>query len=76
MQARAHRVLGHLQRQGVIESNSELPTVDDEFAEREPAMSALARASMSRRSGSAGASPVSGSPSHCATSRVSSSSEG
>jgi hypothetical protein len=46
MQAVRIRVLGYLERQGVIESNTELSTVDDELAEREPALAALARASV------------------------------
>ena len=47
MQAVRIRVLGYLERQGVVESSAELGTVDDEFAEREPALAALARASVS-----------------------------
>jgi hypothetical protein len=47
MQAVRIRVLGYLARPGVIESSADLTTVDDEFAEREPALAALARASVS-----------------------------
>jgi hypothetical protein len=46
MQAVRVRVLGYLARQGVIESSADLTTVDDDFAEREPALAALARASV------------------------------
>jgi len=47
MQAVRIRVLGYLERPGVIESSAELRTVDDEFAERQPALAALAHARVS-----------------------------
>lgn len=47
MQAVRIRVLGWLERHGVIDASAELFAVDDEFAEREPALAALARASVS-----------------------------
>jgi hypothetical protein len=47
MQAVRIRVLSYLARRGVIESSADLTSVDDEFAEREPALGALARASVS-----------------------------
>jgi Putative transposase/Transposase zinc-binding domain len=47
MQAVRIRVLGWLERHGVIDASAELGAVDAEFAEREPALAALARASVS-----------------------------
>jgi hypothetical protein len=47
MQAVRIRVLGYLERQGVIESNADLTAVGGDFAAREPALAALARASVS-----------------------------
>lgn len=41
------RVLGWLSRRGVIEDEAELGVVDEDFAAREPALAALARASVS-----------------------------
>ncbi len=40
------RVLGFLERKGVIESRQELTLVDDDFAEREPALAQLAAAAV------------------------------
>ena len=46
MQVICARVIGWLTRHGVIDEGSELGVIDGELAEREPALSALARASV------------------------------
>ena len=40
------RILKHLERRGVIETRHELTLLDDEFAEREPALAQLAAAAV------------------------------
>jgi hypothetical protein len=69
MQAVRIRVLGYLARQGVIESSADLTIVDNEFAEHEPALAALARASVA---GSLPRDPSGGPgrPSSCTANRV------
>ena len=47
MQTIRVRVVGWLDRHGVIDAGAELSAIDDDFAEREPALAALARASVS-----------------------------
>ena len=41
------RVLGFLERKGIIESRHELTLLDDDFAERDPALAQLAAAAVS-----------------------------
>ena len=47
MQTVRVRVVGWLDRHGVIDASAELSALDDDFAEREPALAALGRASVS-----------------------------
>lgn len=37
-----HRILRHLEGRGIIRVDDETPSVDDEFAERDPALAQLA----------------------------------